>query len=191
MAVLLLVLGAVAVGRVPDQHGCGAGGSCGPTAVPILVGLLLLVCAVALAVDVLRGGRGEAEGGEDVDLSCTGAIMHAAAVGRRVLGQRRADGTVGWWSSGCGVVLGLRVRAGLLPLRPRRGDRVRAVVRELCLRRGSGNLPARRCVAGDSVDEHLQLRSMGSRRADPDQPAACRDRTLAPRWVSCRVSARR
>ena len=41
----------------------------GPTAVPILVGLLLLVCAVALAVDVLRGGRGEAGGGEDVDLS--------------------------------------------------------------------------------------------------------------------------
>ena len=29
---------------------------------------LLLSCAVWLAVDVLRGGRGEAEGGEDVDL---------------------------------------------------------------------------------------------------------------------------
>ncbi|GAA2446409.1 tripartite tricarboxylate transporter TctB family protein [Streptomyces macrosporus] len=40
----------------------------GPKAVPIGVGAALLVLAVALAVDVLRGGRGEAEGGEDVDL---------------------------------------------------------------------------------------------------------------------------
>ena len=36
---------------------------------PIVVGSLLLIVAVLLARDVLRGGRGEAEGGEDVDLS--------------------------------------------------------------------------------------------------------------------------
>jgi putative tricarboxylic transport membrane protein len=41
----------------------------GPKAVPFIVAGLLLVCAVVLAVDVLRGGHGEAEGGEDVDLS--------------------------------------------------------------------------------------------------------------------------
>ncbi|MFC7847482.1 tripartite tricarboxylate transporter TctB family protein [Arthrobacter sp. NPDC057388] len=41
----------------------------GPKALPIVVGGLLLVCAVMLAVNVLRGGRGEAEGGEDVDLT--------------------------------------------------------------------------------------------------------------------------
>ena len=41
----------------------------GPRAVPFIVGGLLLVCAVALAINVLRGGHGEAEGGEDVDLS--------------------------------------------------------------------------------------------------------------------------
>jgi putative tricarboxylic transport membrane protein len=41
----------------------------GPKAVPFIVGGLLLVCAVLLALNVLRGGRGEAEGGEDVDLS--------------------------------------------------------------------------------------------------------------------------
>jgi putative tricarboxylic transport membrane protein len=33
------------------------------------VGALLLVVAVTLAIDVLRGGRGEAEGGEDIDLA--------------------------------------------------------------------------------------------------------------------------
>ncbi len=40
----------------------------GPRTVPFIVGGLLLVCAVALAVNVLRGGRGEAEEGEDIDL---------------------------------------------------------------------------------------------------------------------------
>ena len=41
----------------------------GPRTVPYIVGGLLLVCAVALVVNVLRGGHGEAEEGEDVDLT--------------------------------------------------------------------------------------------------------------------------
>jgi putative tricarboxylic transport membrane protein len=41
----------------------------GPKALPMIVGGLLLICAVLLAVNVLRGGRGEAEAGEDVDLT--------------------------------------------------------------------------------------------------------------------------
>ncbi|MFB7085015.1 tripartite tricarboxylate transporter TctB family protein [Streptomyces sp. NPDC056296] len=44
-------------------------GPVGPKTVPIVVGIGLLVIAALLAVDVLRGGRGEAEGGEDIDLS--------------------------------------------------------------------------------------------------------------------------
>ncbi|CAL9367376.1 hypothetical protein SUDANB108_00790 [Streptomyces sp. enrichment culture] len=44
-------------------------GPVGPTTVPIVVGAGLLLIAALLAVDVLRGGRGEAEGGEDIDLS--------------------------------------------------------------------------------------------------------------------------
>jgi putative tricarboxylic transport membrane protein len=44
-------------------------GPVGPTTMPLVVGAALLVVAVLLAVDVLRGGRGEAEAGEDIDLS--------------------------------------------------------------------------------------------------------------------------
>jgi len=44
-------------------------GPVGPKTVPVVVGIGLLVIAALLAVDVLRGGRGQAEGGEDVDLS--------------------------------------------------------------------------------------------------------------------------
>jgi putative tricarboxylic transport membrane protein len=41
----------------------------GPKTLPCIVGGLQLVCAVFLAINVLRGGQGEAEGGEDVDLT--------------------------------------------------------------------------------------------------------------------------
>jgi putative tricarboxylic transport membrane protein len=41
----------------------------GPKAVPVLLGVALIVIAVFYALDVSRGGRGEAEEGEDVDLS--------------------------------------------------------------------------------------------------------------------------
>jgi putative tricarboxylic transport membrane protein len=44
-------------------------GPVGPKTVPVVVGVGLLVIAALLAVDVLRGGRGHAETGEDVDLS--------------------------------------------------------------------------------------------------------------------------
>ncbi|MEO3940285.1 tripartite tricarboxylate transporter TctB family protein [Paenarthrobacter nicotinovorans] len=41
----------------------------GPKTVPFIVAGILLICAVMLAVNVLRGGKGEAEEGEDVDLT--------------------------------------------------------------------------------------------------------------------------
>jgi len=41
----------------------------GPRTVPFVVAGLLLVSAVALALNVLRGGHGQAEEGEDVDLT--------------------------------------------------------------------------------------------------------------------------
>ncbi|MEU0101057.1 tripartite tricarboxylate transporter TctB family protein [Streptomyces sp. NPDC006267] len=43
-------------------------GPVGPRTVPFVIGGLFLLIAALLAGDVLRGGRGEAEGGEDVDL---------------------------------------------------------------------------------------------------------------------------
>ena len=112
---LLVVLGGLVLWDASQIHsGVAQVGAVGPKAVPYLVGGLLVVCAVALAVDVLRGGRGEAEGGEDVDLSHpsdwrTLLLLVAAFLANVVLME-----PVGWWFSGavlfwgCAYALGSR-----------------------------------------------------------------------------------
>jgi putative tricarboxylic transport membrane protein len=70
VVLFLLALGVlVLVDASQLQAGLGRTGPVGPEAVPILVGVLLLVTAVLLAWDVLRGRRGEPESGEDIDLT--------------------------------------------------------------------------------------------------------------------------
>ena len=46
-----------------------ARGPVGPSTVPIVVGSMLVIVGGFLALDVYRGGRGEPEGGEDVELT--------------------------------------------------------------------------------------------------------------------------
>ncbi|WP_348652641.1 tripartite tricarboxylate transporter TctB family protein [Streptomyces sp. WMMC500] len=69
VCVLLLALGVVVLtDALTMDTDYAQRGPVGPEAVPTVVGTALLVVAALLAVDVLRGGKGEAEGGEDVDL---------------------------------------------------------------------------------------------------------------------------
>jgi putative tricarboxylic transport membrane protein len=68
-----LLLGAAGVMVFLDANGLvtpySKSDPVGPKTVPFIVAGMLVVCAVLLAINVLRGGRGEAEGGEDVDLA--------------------------------------------------------------------------------------------------------------------------
>ena len=67
---LLAVVGAlVIVDAARIQHIANSNDPIGPKPVPIVLGVLLLVVAVLYAVDVARGGTGEAEEGEDVDVT--------------------------------------------------------------------------------------------------------------------------
>ena len=75
-------------------------GPVGPAAVPLVVGGLLVVVGIALGVDVWRGGRGEPEGGEDVELTGgsdwrTIAMLAAAFVANALLIE-----PLGWVFSG-------------------------------------------------------------------------------------------
>ncbi|RBY97915.1 tripartite tricarboxylate transporter TctB family protein [Blastococcus sp. TF02-8] len=77
-----------------------ARGPVGPATVPIVVGGLMVVVAGFLALDVLRGGRGEPEGGEDVELTGrsdwrTVLLLAAAFVANAVLIE-----PLGWPFSG-------------------------------------------------------------------------------------------
>ncbi|QPP10682.1 tripartite tricarboxylate transporter TctB family protein [Streptomyces bathyalis] len=66
VSVLLLVVGVLVLGdTLTMETVAGQRGPVGPRTVPLVVGVALLVVAVVLAVDVLRGGRGEAEPGEE------------------------------------------------------------------------------------------------------------------------------
>lgn len=72
----------------------------GPKTLPYIVGTLLLVCAVLLAINVMRGGHGEAEDGEDVDLTHpTDWRTVVPLLGAFVLNIALID-TVGWVISG-------------------------------------------------------------------------------------------
>lgn len=68
-AFLALVGGLVIVDATRIGHAISTADPIGPKPVPILLGVLLLIVAAIYAVDVARGGAGEPEAGEDVDLS--------------------------------------------------------------------------------------------------------------------------
>ena len=115
VAALLVVLGGLVLwdaSRIPARS--TPTDPIGPGAVPVLVGVVLLACAVVLAVDVLRGGRGEAEAGEDVDPDApsdwrTILLLVAAFLANVVLIERAGwpvSGAVLFW--GCAYALGSR-----------------------------------------------------------------------------------
>jgi putative tricarboxylic transport membrane protein len=75
-------------------------GPVGPTAFPLVIGAALVIIAAVHAYDVLRGGHGEAEAGEDIELGAsadwkTVGLVVAAFVGNILLIE-----TLGWPISG-------------------------------------------------------------------------------------------
>ena len=75
-------------------------GPVGPGVVPLVVGGLLVIVGGVLAIDVKRGGRGEPEGGEDIELTGgsdwrTVALLAVAFVANALLIE-----SLGWVFSG-------------------------------------------------------------------------------------------
>jgi putative tricarboxylic transport membrane protein len=77
-----------------------ARGPVGPAAVPILVGGLLVIVSVFLALDIKRGGRGEPEGGEDIELGGGTDWRTIAIVAASFLANALLIEPLGWPVSG-------------------------------------------------------------------------------------------
>ncbi|MGP3971315.1 tripartite tricarboxylate transporter TctB family protein [Streptomyces sp. 6N223] len=108
VCVLLLALGALVLGDVLTMDvDIEQRGPVGPKTVPVVVGVALLVVSALLAADVLRGGRGEAESGEDIDLAAPGdwrtvLLLAAVFLGNAVLIEPigfPASGALMFWGS--------------------------------------------------------------------------------------------
>jgi putative tricarboxylic transport membrane protein len=101
VSALLLGLGIlVLVETTQISAAVGQRGPVGPKAFPTVIGVGLLVVAVLHALDVLRGGHGEAEAGEDIELGTradwkTVALLAAAFVANIALIE-----PLGWPLSG-------------------------------------------------------------------------------------------
>ncbi|MEU0530864.1 tripartite tricarboxylate transporter TctB family protein [Amycolatopsis tolypomycina] len=87
-------------------------GPIGPKAVPVVVGSLLIVVALLLARDVLRGGRGEAEGGEDVDLTAPADWRTVLLLCAAFLANAALIGVAGFPISGAVLFLGAAYALG-------------------------------------------------------------------------------
>ncbi len=104
----LALLGALAIVDASRLHHLATSNDpVGPKPVPVILGSLLILVSILYSLDVARGGQGEAEEGEDVDLSSgsdwrTLALLVAAFVANALLIQPLGwviSGTVLFWGS--------------------------------------------------------------------------------------------
>jgi putative tricarboxylic transport membrane protein len=112
VALLLLALGAWALIDASQLVDPDTRSPVSSKTVPVAVGILLVVTAILLAIDILRGGRGEQEAGEDVDLSHgsdwkTLGLLVAAFVANILLIDR-----LGWPVSGAVLFFGTTFALG-------------------------------------------------------------------------------
>ena len=115
VAALLFVLGGVALYDASTlANNAATRGPLNSSTMPTVVGALLIVLGVALTIDVLRGGRGDMEGGEDIDLDEPTAWVPLVAIGGVFLANAVLMETLGWPITGTllfwGAVLALGSR---------------------------------------------------------------------------------
>lgn len=111
------LLGAAGLLVVVDTLAESGGGTndsdpLGPQLVPLVLGAALLLLAVLLTVDVLRGGRGEAEGGEDVDLTAPMDLRTVGMLAGVLIATAALIPVLGWPIAGTVLFFGATYALG-------------------------------------------------------------------------------
>jgi putative tricarboxylic transport membrane protein len=103
---VLVLIDAISLPAIPNLRGIG------PDVVPIVVGSALLLVAALLARDVISGGKGEAEGGEDIDLEAPGDWRTVMLLAAAFLANVVLIGLVGFPISGAVLFWGAAYALG-------------------------------------------------------------------------------
>ena len=113
VSALLLVVGLLVVVDTLAESGGGTDSDpIGPRTVALALGGALLVLSVLLTVDVLRGGRGEAEGGEDVDLQAPMDLRTVGMLAGVLVATALLIPTAGWPIAGTVLFAGATYALG-------------------------------------------------------------------------------
>lgn len=113
VAALLLVCGSVSLWQASTlTTNAATQGPLGSGVMPAAVGLILVGCGMALTVDVYRGGRGEVEGGEDIDLDTPSDWRAFVGVAGAFLCNAVLIESLGWPISGAILFWGAATALG-------------------------------------------------------------------------------
>lgn len=109
LGVCLLLAAAGCLVLIDSLLGTNAGSDSdplGPHAVPTVLGIGLLLLAALLAIDVLRGGHGEAEAGEDVELGTKPDLRAVGMLAGLMVAAALLIPILGWPLTGAGLYWG-------------------------------------------------------------------------------------
>jgi putative tricarboxylic transport membrane protein len=114
ISALLGAIGVLVLANTVLETGRGTSSSdpLGPHAVPLLVGGLLVLLSVLLTVDVLRGGKGEAEAGDDIDLAHPADKRTVGLLAGVILATAVLIPLLGWPLAGAGLFWGATYALG-------------------------------------------------------------------------------
>jgi putative tricarboxylic transport membrane protein len=108
----VMVLGGFVLVQTTSIDAPATSNALGPRFFPTCIGMLLLVCGAWLAVDVWRGGRGEMEAGEDIDLARASDWRSVALVSGAFLLHAALIAPLGWPIAGAVLFFGVAASLG-------------------------------------------------------------------------------
>lgn len=105
--VFTIGLGSVAIFGAMTIGLSGSADTFGPRSFPILVGVLLMASGAMVFIDLLRGRRGQADDGEDIDLSAkTDWVVVIKLVALFIIHSLLIH-VIGWWLAAAVLFIGV------------------------------------------------------------------------------------